>query len=401
MSKMSSSESCSLCEKIWNLTREQLSVKYPFFRKLIWDFSFQESADTHTAGTDGRIIYFAPEFLIRAFQNDPGALETLLLHMLYHCLFLHPVMEIPSDHILWNQACDLAVYRLIAGGSDVSSPSAIYHELQTTSEETVIPAVDDHQFWKLADRQKLLEQMKKIWNSGTGAAGLGLYGNSGRGTAPGNLTEELMLQHKHRYDFRRFLRRFAIQREELHTDAGSFDYIPYIYGLEHYGNMPLIEHLEYQEMNRMEELVIAIDTSGSCTAETVRRFMEETYGILSDHENFFRKMNLYIIQCDSFIQDCAHITCEKDWKRYLSDLHIHGRGGTDFRPVFEHVELLQSKGKLRNLKGLLYFTDGDGIYPQKPTSYQTAFVFYHEKALHQKVPLWITKLYLDDNDSIQ
>lgn len=71
----------------------------------------------------------------------------------------------------------------------------------------------------------------------------------------------------------------------------------------------------------MEELVIAIDTSGSCSAATVRRFMEETYGILSDHENFFRKMNLYIIQCDSFIQDVIHVTCEDDWKNYLTPYH--------------------------------------------------------------------------------
>lgn len=398
MNLTASAESRSLFLKIWDLEREQLSVKYPFFRKLIWDFSFQESSETQTAGTDGHIIYFSPEFLIQTFQNDPDTLEALLLHMLYHCLFLHPVMEIPPDRTLWNQACDIAVKRLITESGETTSPSLIYQELQNKIPEKNIPAADDHQFWKLTDRQRLLKRIKDIWNSGIGAAGLGLYGNSGRGTAPGALTEELVLQHKHRYDFRRFLRRFAIQREELHTDTDSFDYIPYIYGLDHYGNMPLIEHLEYQEMNRMEELVIAIDTSGSCTTETVRRFMEETYGILSDHENFFRKMNLYIIQCDSFIQDCAHITCEKDWKRYLSDLQIHGRGGTDFRPVFECVESLRSRGKIRNLKGLLYFTDGDGIYPQKPTTYQTAFVFYHEKDLHQQVPTWATKLYLDDEN---
>ena len=85
MNRTVSAESCPLCLKIWNLAREQLSVKYPFFRKLIWDFSFQESSDTYTAGTDGHIIYFAPEFLIRTFQNDPDALESLLLHILYHC----------------------------------------------------------------------------------------------------------------------------------------------------------------------------------------------------------------------------------------------------------------------------------------------------------------------------
>ncbi|MFQ7786761.1 MAG: hypothetical protein ACLRIP_01095 [Blautia massiliensis (ex Durand et al. 2017)] len=56
--------------------------------------------------------------------------------------------------------------------------------------------------------------------------------------------------------------------------------------MEHYGNLPLIEPLEYKEVNRLEELVIAIDTSGSCDGETVRRFLGETYSILSEKENF-------------------------------------------------------------------------------------------------------------------
>lgn len=86
---MESFDKHSLYQKIWELTREQLSVKYPFFRKLLWDFSFQESEDTRTAGTDGSIIYFNPDFVIRSFQNSATELEEFFLHMLYHCLFLH------------------------------------------------------------------------------------------------------------------------------------------------------------------------------------------------------------------------------------------------------------------------------------------------------------------------
>lgn len=407
-----------LCQKIWSLTRDQLSIKYPFFRGLLWNFAFQESDETSTAGTDGSTVYFCPAFVIKLFQDEPAALEELLLHMLYHCLFLHLILDVPSDtqsgQQLWKQACDLAVHRLIHQEKKEYRPAVIYQELLETQAKTsarscqphtetfadtdISASADDHQFWKKADKQTLLDQMQNIWNNSQGAGGFGLYGSDGRGSAPGNKQEEILLREKHRYDFRRFLKRFAVHREELHTDTESFDYIPYIYGLKHYGNMPLIEHLEYQEMNRMEELVIAIDTSGSCSADTVRRFMEETYGILSNHESFFRKMNLYIIQCDSFIQDVMHVTCEDDWKNYLKHLIIHGRGGTDFRPVFEYVEKLRHTGKLRNLKGLLYFTDGDGIYPEKPTDYQTAFIFYREKALHQKIPVWAHKLYMDENN---
>lgn len=168
------------------------------------------------------------------------------------------------------------------------------------------------------------------------------------GSAAGEQKEQLTLYRKQKHDFRRYLKRFAISQEELQTDMDSIDYIPYLYGLQHYGNMPLIEYPEQKELHKLEELVIAIDTSGSCSVDTVRRFMEETYGILSDHENFFRKMNVYILQCDCYIQHEAHITCEEDWKHYLEDLKIHGRSGTDFRPVFRRIEELRKNKELRN-----------------------------------------------------
>lgn len=87
-------------------------------------------------------------------------------------------------------------------------------------------------------------------------------------------------------DYRKFLKQFAAT-EEVELDTESFDYIFYHFGMEHYGNLPLIEPLEYKEVNRLEELVIAIDTSGSCSKETVQRFLGETYSILSEKENFF------------------------------------------------------------------------------------------------------------------
>ena len=85
----------SLYQKIWDFTREQLSVKYPFFRKLLWNFSFKESEDTETAGTDGRNIYFNPDFVIKSFQESSTKLEELFLHMLYHLSLIHILPERP------------------------------------------------------------------------------------------------------------------------------------------------------------------------------------------------------------------------------------------------------------------------------------------------------------------
>ena len=369
-----------LCLQIWNLTREQLSVKYPFLRSYLWYFTFRTSTETATAGTDGSVIYFSHDFLLHTFRETPHQLEHFLLHTVGHCLLLHTIQEQTEDLATWKKNSDSAVEDFF-------------------KEPYPAPFWDDHHFWNTAVNQDFLSRIALTLSSLTGVSGTGSYGNGSKGNSSGELSEELTIRNTGTYDFTHFLKQFARQGEEIKTDIESFDYIPYLYGLEHYGNIPLIEHLEYQEVNRLEELVIAIDTSGSCSLDTVRKFMEETYSILSNHENFFRKMNVYVIQCDSFIQDMAHITSEQDWQDYLKNLTIHGRGGTDFRPVFEYVEELRAKKELKDLKGLLYFTDGDGIYPEIPTDYKTAFVFYKEKEQHQKVPAWATCLTLDTERS--
>ena len=369
-----------LCLQVWNLTREQLSVKYPFLRSFLWYFTFRTSTETTTAGTDGSVIYFSHDFLLHTFRETPHQLEHFLLHTVGHCLLLHTIQEQTEDSATRKKNSDSAV-------------EAFFKEPYPA------PFWDDHHFWNTAVNQDFLSRIALTLSNLTGVSGTGSYGNGSKGNSSGELSEELTIRNTGTYDFTHFLKQFARQGEEIKTDIESFDYIPYLYGLEHYGNIPLIEHLEYQEVNRLEELVIAIDTSGSCSLDTVRKFMEETYSILSNHENFFRKMNVYVIQCDSFIQDMAHITSEQDWQDYLKNLTIHGRGGTDFRPVFEYVEELRAKKELKDLKGLLYFTDGDGIYPEIPTDYKTAFVFYKEKEQHQKVPAWAVCLTLDTERS--
>lgn len=45
-------------------------------------------------------------------------------------------------------------------------------------------------------------------------------------------------------------------------------------------------------------------------------------------------MNVHILQCDSMIQDHTVIHSVEEWERYIRQLRISGRGGTDFTPVF-------------------------------------------------------------------
>lgn len=212
----------------------------------------------------------------------------------------------------------------------------------------------------------------------------------------GKLAWMLQMQNRERKSYKEYLKKFAVVREEVSVDMDSFDYGFYMYGLQMYGNMPLIEENEYREAKKVEELVIAIDTSASCKDKLVQQFINETGAILKQQESFFHKVNLRIIECDNQIQRDVCITNLDEMNAYADGFHVEGGYGTDFRPVFDYVETLRKRGELKQLKGLMYFTDGFGEYPKKPTDYETVFVFYgDEEREERKVPDWAVKLYLE------
>ena len=106
------------------------------------------------------------------------------------------------------------------------------------------------------------------------------------------------------------------------------------------------------------------------------------------------KINLHIIQCDAEVQEDAKITCRREFDDYMKKMQIRGLGGTDFRPVFEYVEHLRKKQEFTNLKGVIYFTDGIGVFPEKKPDYHTAFVYIDDEYNNLDMPPWAIKLAL-------
>lgn len=215
----------------------------------------------------------------------------------------------------------------------------------------------------------------------------------------GSLAWFLRLEQKKYTDFRDFLRRLSVDREEMEVDLDSFDYGYYYYGLEQYGNMPLIEENEYREGRKLQELVIAIDTSHSTKGEMVKGFLEETAGILKQKDAFFQKVKVHILECDDELRKDICLENVEDLEQYSKNFAVKGGYGTDFRPVFRYVSDLQKRGELKNLKGLMYFTDGKGRYPKEAPPYVTAFVFPKGEDIDDdNVPFWAMKLYQRERD---
>lgn len=416
-----------IAQEIWALAIQEISCACPFF--VLASSYLKTGADEKCICpcTDCRVIHYSPAAVLSDFQEKGRKyINRMYLHSLFHCLYLHPADREKREETLWNLACDMVaeytvdclgvpfllgepgrekeeVYRMFWNEKESRTAAEIYgmlldgkFEKGCTDAWSRLFFMDGHSLWRdisggeLAGIREIWEKAAAYTSRDAGSAG------KRAGSEKGNMQEWYELQQKRRYDYRKFLRRFAVQREEVQLDMESFDYISYCLGLSMYGNMPLVEPLEYTEAFKLEEIVIAIDTSSSCSRQTVQRFLEETYSMLSERENFFKKMNVHIVQCDCYIQEDVTLSCEEDWRAYMKQIRIQGRGGTDFRPVFTYVDRLIEKKKIRNLKGLLYFTDGDGIYPPKKPDYETAFIFIKEPPENVKIPSWAIRLYLDE-----
>ena len=216
-----------------------------------------------------------------------------------------------------------------------------------------------------------------------------------QGSGAGNLVAGLKALNRERYDYAQFLRRFATLHERMRVNDDEFDYIYYLYGLKRYGNMPLIEPLEYKEDRQVHDFVLAIDTSESCSGEVVQAFMRKTYNILKQSESFSSRVNVHIVQCDARVQEDTKVTSLDQLERYMETMQLVGFGGTDFRPVFDYVGLLIEKGELTDLRGLVYFTDGEGTYPRRPPAYDAVFAFLNDGYYDPHVPPWAHKVFFE------
>jgi predicted metal-dependent peptidase len=99
------------------------------------------------------------------------------------------------------------------------------------------------------------------------------------------------------------------------------------------------------------------------------------------------------------VQEDIRLTNAEEFEKYIQSMTLRGFGGTDFRPVFTYVDALIDKGEFENLKGLIYFTDGWGVYPAQKPNYDTAFVFLNEDyAEPPNFPAWAIKLVLSSDD---
>jgi predicted metal-dependent peptidase len=106
----------------------------------------------------------------------------------------------------------------------------------------------------------------------------------------------------------------------------------------------------------MPLLVVAVDSSAS-TQSVLPIFKAELQSIVEECQ----PDATIVIMADAAVQ-----RVDRFERGEPIEFNLEGLGGTDFRPVFQHVEREQLAPAC-----LIYLTDGDGCYPEEAADYPT------------------------------
>jgi predicted metal-dependent peptidase len=419
--------------KVIDYLKSELYLEFPFM-----DIAFSvlkpiANPELRTFATDGIHLYYAPQWIMRIFKTNDKFLMRAYLHSILHCIYAHLWVRGNRDRRLWNLSCDIFVEYIIDGMNKTCtrrakswireqtyarmrndgriSAAQIYEWLLTVQEESMEDLqslekeffTDDHRYWPEPKKDQPPQQAiqnkeaQKQWDK-VSRQMQQKEEKSGRDPKEG---EQILLSQlqaeKSRRSYSDFLKKFAVYHEELHSDPDEFDLSYYTYGLSRYGDMPLIEPLETRESKKIQEFVVVVDTSYSTSGELVKNFLKETFTILKDKNAFFRNCKIHIIQCDDQVRAVSEVKDERDLDELLKHFDLQGGGSTDFRPAFTYINEQIELGLIKNIGGLLYFTDGKGIYPAKKPTYKTAFLFLTEYD-EAKIPSWAMRLKLDQEE---
>lgn len=406
-----------LARQVLAIAKDSIVVKYRFFDRSLAKIRLIEDRNVTGYLSDAGSLTYDPARLLRDYRDDENFASRLLLHVIFHNIFMHYSRKDIANRDYWDIACDIAVENaILAMGNDYPRLSDtevqiilsklnkwvphltaeyLYREFMvggissdSAKEYERLFSIDGHYRRQERDKNEEITISQEDWEkiSRRVAAELKSFSKDVRGadTILLNLKEGV----RRTYDYDDIVRRFAVMSENIRVSPDEFDYIYYTYGLSMYENMPLIEPLEYTDEKKIKDFVIAVDTSASVQGKMVEGFLTRTYDILSQSRSFAENMNVHVIQCDSGVTSDITIKDRGSLSDIAENLQVKGFGATDFRPVFEYVSDMLAKRQFTDLKGLIYFTDGYGIYPESAPPYDCMFVFDRYDEYRPPVPGW-------------
>jgi predicted metal-dependent peptidase len=356
--------------------RTALVLDHPFFGSLALRLKPEESTRTKTMATDGRSLFYHAPFLDTLSHEE---LVGTLAHEVMHPAMLHHARREGRDPLLWNHAADYAINPLIVeAGFKLPDGALLNAAYQGQSAEQIYAQLQQRQ--QEEQRQSAQSQGQGQPQPGPGdqledlpgavldspepaqdaaewqvAVKQATQAAKMMGRLPGSIARELEAQAKPHVDWRSLLRRFVQQ-------CSSADYS---WRMPNRRFIACGLYLPELRSESLPPIVVAIDTSGSIGEAELAVFAAELRSIVDECQ----PEATHVIYCDDGVQ-----SVETFARGEQIELHATGGGGTNFCPVFDHVE-----EHAINPACLIYLTDGMGRYPETPSEFPTLWAMTSSK----------------------
>ncbi|MDD4334201.1 MAG: VWA-like domain-containing protein [Desulfotomaculaceae bacterium] len=369
--------------------RTRMLMKYPFFGSLALFLQPREDRSTSTMRTEGFNLLYHDEF-VQGLVNTGGVamLMGALVHEIMHAVLQHIWRRGTRDRDLWNMACDYVVNQIVKeqefqlpSGVFVSdrfkgmAADSVYNillqelppKLQEEAEKTSPSGqsgqgqpkqnkkpegklLDDHSMWGKnksgQDESADANAEAATWKMRAAQAAQDALQ---RGHLPAGMIQIIENILYPKLDWKQALASFVQPTRSDYTFIPPDRRFDYVF-LPEFGSEGL------------EEVVVAIDTSGSVW-RFYRQFISEMVNIVYSYPEF----KGYIAHCDASVQ------LFQELDPHNIPLQFKGSGGTNFRPLFQEIEKRHITPSL-----MVFLTDGDATLPKDPPHYPVLWVLTGE-----------------------
>lgn len=340
--------------------RTYLYINQPFYGILSLRMMLKEvhkDPRVQTLRVSHTTIYYNPDFVATL---TPLLTASAICHELQHIMLNHIDRCGARNPETWNAACDYVVNANLKTDGMPIGDGWLYHPkfAGMTAEHiyTLLPdtpagggsggygALDSMQASadETAASENAADWDVAVINAAAAA--------KEAGKVPASIARQVEELTAGRVNWQERLRRFvtAHSKNDYSWNRPQRRMIPFGYYL------PSLHSLS------MNLLVTAIDTSGSIDRYTLNAFASEVIAA----KNAARPQGLMSIYCDAAVN---HVDVFGEYDEVRFDMH--GGGGTDFSPPFEHVKAEGVKPDC-----LVYLTDGYGPFPSEPPPYPVLWV---------------------------
>jgi len=366
--------------------KAELVLDHSFYGNLILRLDMEATDQIETMATDGRRLIYSENFVNELTHPE---LIGVLAHEINHVCLGHCWRIDDRDKTRWNIACDYAINdELLQCGFTLPDGCLQDDNYKGLSAEEIYATLPE-------------QEQQSTGNSGAGGGdqdtddqdGSTSGDNQQQGDDPGRcggvMPTDSQADAKEAEQEWKSAMAQAVKTAKGNMPAGLKRNIDALLNPELPWSTLLRDFVEYSAKNdynwnrpsrryfssgiilpsllseELPEVVLAIDTSGSVTNHELAEFAREVSGILEAYET-----TVHVIYCDADIQHTEEFTRAD----FPIKLNAKGGGGTDFRPVFDHVD-----EKALEPCCLIYFTDMYGTFPQKAPEYPTVWITKTER----------------------